>query len=320
MKLLITGGAGYIGSVVADRLLADGHQVVVVDDLSSGHWDAVPAAAELVVGGMAAAAELLVDDERFDGVVHLAARSLIDHSVSSPETYWQGNTVETLHLLGAMRVAEVPRLVFSSTAATYGQPEQLPIAEHAPTTPTNPYGASKLAADLAISAYARAYSIGAVSLRYFNVAGAVGRFGERHDPETHLIPLALDAALGLRPEIEVFGADYATADGSCVRDFIHVADIADAHVAALASAEPGTHQIYNLGNGTGFTVLEVLGAVEEVTGRAVPRRIGARRPGDPETLIASNQLVRTALGWSPARSTLQEMIEDAYRFRTEQCR
>ncbi|GAA2253934.1 UDP-glucose 4-epimerase GalE [Streptomyces amakusaensis] len=315
MRLLVTGGAGYIGSVVAQRLLAEGHGVVVVDDLSSGFASAVPEGAEFVRGDMAEAARVLGGSGPFDGVVHLAARSLIDDSVRHPERYWHGNTAQSLLLLDAMISAGVGRIVFSSTAATYGQPDRVPITEDAPTAPTNPYGASKLAVDHALSDYARAHGLSAVSLRYFNVAGAVGRAGELHTPETHIIPLALEAALGFRPEFAVYGDDYPTPDGTCVRDFIHVADIAEAHLAALSGAVAGTHTIYNLGNGQGFSVLEVLAAVERVTGSPVPHRPAARRPGDPATLIASGERIRRELGWKPGRPSLEEMIEDAYAFR-----
>ncbi|MFH8983929.1 UDP-glucose 4-epimerase GalE [Streptomyces varsoviensis] len=314
MRLLVTGGAGYIGSVVARRLLDEGHRVVVVDDLSSGFADAVPRGAEFVRGTMAEAARVLAGPRRFDGVVHLAARSLIDDSVRRPERYWRGNTVETLRLLDAMLAAGVERLVFSSTAATYGQPAEVPITESAPTAPTNPYGASKLAVDKALDDYTRAHPLGAVSLRYFNVAGSVGDCGERHEPETHVIPIALDVALGRRPEFSVYGDDYPTRDGTCVRDFIHVADIAEAHLAALRTVAPGEHRIYNLGNGQGFSVLEVLDAVARVTGRPVPSRAADRRPGDPPTLVAAGDLIRRELGWKPGRPDLAEMIEDAYRF------
>ncbi|GHJ26945.1 UDP-glucose 4-epimerase GalE [Streptomyces hygroscopicus subsp. sporocinereus] len=319
MRLLVTGGAGYIGSVVARRLLDEGHRVVVVDDLSSGFADAVPEGARFVRGDMAVAARILAGPDRFEGVVHLAARSLIDDSVRRPERYWRGNTRQSLVLLDGMLAAGVGRIVFSSTAATYGQPERVPIPEDAPTRPTNPYGASKLAVDVALADYARAHGLAAVSLRYFNVAGAVGRHGERHEPETHLLPLALAAALGRGPELRLNGDDYPTRDGTCVRDFIHVADVADAHLAALSGAVSGTHRIYNLGNGRGFTVLEVLEAVARVTGRRVPFRRAERRPGDPATLVASAERILAELGWKPGRPALEEMIEDARAFHARRC-
>ncbi|MEU8581014.1 UDP-glucose 4-epimerase GalE [Streptomyces abikoensis] len=316
MKILVTGGAGFIGSVVTRRLLEEGHRVVVLDDLSTGFADAVPRGAELVRGTMARALDVLTGHRGpFDAVLHLAARALIDDSVRHPERFWRNNTVESLTLLDAVLSAGVDRLVFSSTAAVYGQPERVPIEESAPTVPTNPYGASKLAVDLALEAYARAHGLASVSLRYFNVAGALGGSGERHEPETHIIPLALDAALGGGGEFAVFGDDYPTPDGTCVRDFIHVADIADAHLAALAGAVPGEHRAYNLGNGRGFSVREVLDAVARVTGRRVPTRPAARRPGDPAVLVASGERILRELGWKPARPGLDGMIEDASRFR-----
>lgn len=316
MKILVTGGAGFIGGVVTRRLLDEGHRVVVLDDLSTGFADAVPRGAGFVRGTMAEAAAVLTGGPGpFDAVLHLAARALIDDSVRHPERFWRNNTVESLTLLDAVLRAGVGRLVFSSTAAVYGQPERVPIEESAPTVPTNPYGASKLAVDLALEAYARAHGLASVSLRYFNVAGALGGSGERHEPETHIIPLALDAALDGRGEFAVFGDDYPTHDGTCVRDFIHVADIADAHLAALRGAVPGEHRNYNLGNGKGFSVREVLDAVGRVTGRRVPARVADRRPGDPAVLVASGERVRRELGWKPARPGLDGMIEDAWRFR-----
>ncbi|GAA0366720.1 UDP-glucose 4-epimerase GalE [Streptomyces blastmyceticus] len=315
MRILVTGGAGYIGSVVAHRLIEEGHRVTVLDDLSTGFAEAVPEGARFVRGTMADAAAVLGGPETFDAVVHLAGRALIDDSVRRPERYWHGNTVESLTLLDAMLAAGVGRFVFSSTAAVYGQPTSVPIEETAPTVPTNPYGDSKLAVDLALTAYARAHGMASVSLRYFNVAGAVGRYGERHAPETHIIPLALDAALGRRADFAVFGDDYPTPDGTCVRDFIHVADVAEAHLAALRGAVPGEHRVYNMGNGTGFSVREVVAAVGRVAGRPVRVRAAPRRAGDPAVLVASNERIRRELGWKPGRGDLEGMITDALRFR-----
>ncbi|MGA5133445.1 UDP-glucose 4-epimerase GalE [Streptomyces olivoreticuli] len=315
MRILVTGGAGYIGSVVAHRLIEEGHRVTVLDDLSTGFAEAVPEGARFVRGTMADAAAVLGGPETHDAVVHLAGRALIDDSVRRPERYWHGNTVESLTLLDAMLAAGVGRFVFSSTAAVYGQPTSVPIEETAPTVPTNPYGDSKLAVDLALTAYARAHGMASVSLRYFNVAGAVGRYGERHAPETHIIPLALDAALGRRADFAVFGDDYPTPDGTCVRDFIHVADVAEAHLAALRGAVPGEHRVYNMGNGTGFSVREVVAAVGRVAGRPVRVRAAPRRAGDPAVLVASNERIRRELGWKPGRGDLEEMIADAWRFR-----
>ena len=234
MKLLVTGGAGYVGSVCAAHLVDAGHEVVVLDDLSTGHRDAVPAQARFVEADLAQAADEVLADG-FDGVLHFAAKSLVGESVQRPELYWRGNVVTAVELLDAMLRHGTPRLVFSSTAATYGEPEQTPIREDAPTRPTNPYGASKLAIDLAIGSYARAHGLAATSLRYFNVAGAHGRFGERHAVETHLIPLVLQVASGQREHAQIFGDDWPTPDGTCVRDYIHVDDLAAAHLLALAA-------------------------------------------------------------------------------------
>lgn len=316
MRLLVTGGAGYIGSVVAARLCQAGHLVTVVDDLSAGHADAVPDDAELVRVDAAEVGPLLLAD-RYDGVLHFAGRSLVAESVSHPEMYWRGNVVTTLALLDAMRAAAVPRLVFSSTAAVYGAPERVPITEDAPVRPTNPYGASKLACDLMIASEALAHGLGAVSLRYFNVAGALGRYGERHREETHLIPLALDVAAGRRAALGVHGTDYPTPDGTAVRDYVHVDDLADAHLLALEAATPGEHRIFNLGNGAGFSVLDIVESVRAVTGHPLPVRPGPRRPGDPPVLVASSELIQDELGWRPRRPSPDEIVADAWRFATE---
>ncbi|HET9255218.1 MAG TPA: UDP-glucose 4-epimerase GalE [Pseudonocardiaceae bacterium] len=312
MRLLVTGGAGYIGSVCAARLVEAGHDVVVLDDLSTGHQDAVPEGCRFVQGPVQDASAVLA--EGFDGVLHFAARSLVGESMTAPQRYWLGNVVATVALLEAMREHGTPRLVFSSTAATYGEPGSVPITEDAPTQPTNPYGATKLAIDHAISSYASAHGIAAVSLRYFNVGGAYGRFGERHTVETHLIPLILRVALGQQEKILVFGEDWPTADGTCVRDYIHVTDLADAHERALEQAIPGQHQIYNLGNGAGFSVRQVLDTCRAVTGRPIPAQSAPRRPGDPAVLIASSDRARAQLGWKPERSDLAMIVADAWRF------
>jgi len=313
VKLLVTGGAGYVGSVCAARLVESGHEVVVLDDLSTGHADAVPDGARLV--------DANIDDvigsvlaEGFDGVLHFAAKSLVGESQQEPAKYWQGNVVTSLRLLDAMREHGTPRLVFSSTAATYGEPEQVPIVETAPTRPTNTYGATKLAIDHAITGYATAHGLAAVSLRYFNVAGAYGRFGERHTTETHLIPIVLQVAAGERAEVAVYGDDYPTEDGTCVRDYIHVADLADAHLKALAHAAAGEHRIYNLGNGLGFSVRQVIDACREVTGHPIPAEVSPRRSGDPAVLVASSERARTELGWKPERVDLTGIVRDAWDF------
>jgi UDP-glucose 4-epimerase len=312
MRLLVTGGAGYIGSVCAARLVEAGHDVVVLDDLSTGHRDAVPPGCRFVESGVENAEPVLA--EGFDGVLHFAARSLVAESVAQPKNYWLGNVVATIRLLEAIREHRIPRLVFSSTAATYGEPVSVPISEDAATHPTNPYGATKLAIDHAITSYATAYGIAAVSLRYFNVAGAYGRYGERHTVETHLIPLILQVALGHREKVMIFGNDWPTPDGTCIRDYIHVLDLADAHERALEQAVAGEHRIYNLGNGAGFSVWQVVETCRQVTGHRIPVQVTARRPGDPAVLIAASDRAYCELGWKPAHTDLTTIIGDAWTF------
>jgi UDP-glucose 4-epimerase len=314
MTLLVTGGAGYVGSVCSKVLLEQGHSVVVIDDLSTGNADAVPAGAEFVAGDMIEVAATVLADGSFDGVAHFAAKSLVGESVQAPQNYWYSNVVKTLELLEVMRAAGTPRLVFSSTAATYGEPEAVPITEDAPTRPTNAYGATKLAIDHAITSYAHAHGLAATSLRYFNVAGAYAGLGERHAVETHLIPLVLQVANGSRDEILVFGNDWPTPDGTAIRDYIHVADLADAHLLALQSAKAGSHRIYNLGNGTGFSVREVIACCRQVTGRPIAERDVARRAGDPAVLIASSAKAIAELGWRPGRSAIDQIVTDAWEF------
>jgi UDP-glucose 4-epimerase len=313
VKLLVTGGAGYVGSVCAAHLVDAGHDVTVLDDLSTGHKDAVPDGARFVEADLADAADDVLA-EGFDGVLHFAAKSLVGESVQRPELYWNGNVVTSFRLLEAMRRNRTPRLVFSSTAATYGEPEQVPIREDAPTRPTNPYGASKLAIDHAIGSYAAAHGLAAVSLRYFNVAGAHGRFGERHTVETHLIPLVLQVASGTRESVQVYGEDWPTPDGTCVRDYIHVDDLADAHLLALEHAQPSRHAIYNLGSGSGFSVREVVEACRAVTGHPIPAVSAPRRAGDPAVLIASSEAAKAELGWRPHRIDIATIVGDAWEF------
>jgi UDP-glucose 4-epimerase len=313
VKLLVTGGAGYVGSVCAAHLVDAGHDVTVLDDLSTGHKDAVPERARFVEADLADAADDVLA-EGFEGVLHFAAKSLVGESVQRPELYWDGNVVTTFRLLEAVRRHGTPRLVFSSTAATYGEPDQVPIREDAPTRPTNPYGASKLAIDHAIGSYSAAHGLAAVSLRYFNVAGAHDRFGERHTVETHLIPLVLQVASGKRDAVQVYGDDWPTPDGTCVRDYIHVDDLADAHLLALEHAQAGRHAIYNLGSGTGFSVREVVEACREVTGHPIPAHTAPRRAGDPAVLIASSEAAQAQLGWRPRRTDLATIVGDAWRF------
>ena len=312
MKLLVTGGAGYIGSIVAHHLLQRGHDVTVLDDLERGHRAAVPDGARFVEVSLldeAATHDALA--EGYDGVLHFAALALVAESVEHPERYYRGNVVGTLNLLDAMRAAAVKSLVFSSTCATYGEPDEVPIREDTPTNPVNAYGGSKLATDRMIGDECRAHGLGATSLRYFNVAGASGDFGEDHYPETHLIPLVLRAAAGTADHVKIFGTDYPTEDGTAVRDYIHVDDLAVAHLLALEGNEPSRHRIYNLGTGHGYSVRQVVEAARRVTGREIPAREEARRPGDPAALVAASDRVHAELGWQPEKG-LDEMIADAW--------
>ncbi|MFI7698320.1 UDP-glucose 4-epimerase GalE [Nonomuraea sp. NPDC049480] len=309
MRLLVTGGAGYVGSVVAAQLIEAGHDVTVLDDLSTGHQDAVPEGARFVQSDISEAGDALGG---VDAVLHFAAKSLVGESVEKPGLYWANNLGGTLALLDAMREKGVGKIVFSSTAATYGEPERSPIEESDPTRPTNPYGASKLAVDTALSAYAGIRGLGAVSLRYFNVAGAYGRFRERHTVETHLIPNVLKVATGERASVSVFGTDYPTPDGTCVRDYIHVTDLSRAHLLALEAITPGEHKIYNLGSGTGFSVQEVISVCREVTGHEIPAVVGERRPGDPAVLVASSAKIQHELGWKAERPALRDIVSDAW--------
>jgi UDP-glucose 4-epimerase len=315
VKLLVTGGAGYIGSVVTHQLLEAGHETVVLDNLSKGHARAVPEGCRFVEADLLDAnnvRDALAED--FDGVLHFAALSLVAESVELPERYYRNNVCGTLNLLEAMSESNVPRLVFSSTAAVYGEPEEVPIPETSPTLPTNPYGASKLAVDRMIGAVARTRGLAATSLRYFNVAGASGRFGEDHDPETHLIPLVLQAAAGTRDSVKIFGTDYPTRDGTPIRDYIHVEDLGRAHLLALEAAETGEHRVYNLGNGAGFSVREVVETARRVTGRQIEAIESPRRAGDPAVLVASSDRIRAELGWKPEKPELEAMISDAWQW------
>ncbi|MEO5876604.1 MAG: UDP-glucose 4-epimerase GalE [Streptosporangiaceae bacterium] len=313
MKLLVTGGAGYIGSVVSALLLEAGHEVVVLDDLSTGHADAVPTGARFVLGTLREDSLRVLGEGGFDAVLHFAAKSLVGESVAKPGLYWSKNLGESLALFDAMLRTGVSRVVFSSTAATYGEPESTPIEETDPTRPTNPYGASKLAIDGVLTEYARLHGLGAVSLRYFNVAGSHGRFGERHAVETHLIPNVLMVPLGTRAEIKVFGTDYPTGDGSCVRDYVHVVDLGRAHLLALAACAPAEHKIFNLGSGSGYSVQQVIEVCREVTGHAIPALPVPRRGGDPAVLVASSQKIQAELGWKVERD-LHTMVADAWGF------
>lgn len=311
MRLLVTGGAGYIGSVVATQLLEAGYDVVVLDNLDTGHADAVPEQARFVRGTISHAESVLADG--IEAVVHFAAKSLVAESVAHPELYWRNNVVGTLDLLDSMRRAGVGRIVFSSTAATYGQPEVTPITEHTPAVPINPYGQSKLAVDHMLSGYAAAHGMAAVSLRYFNVGGAYAGRGERHLPETHLIPNVLAVASGEREQVAIFGTDYPTRDGTAVRDYLHVEDLGRAHLLALDTAVPGEHLVCNLGTGTGYTVREVVEMCRTVTGHPIPAVEQPRRAGDPPTLVASNARAAQRLGWAVEHG-LERIVVDAWEF------
>jgi UDP-glucose 4-epimerase len=314
LRVLVTGGAGYIGSVVTEELLSDGHEVVVFDNLYKGHRGAVVGGAEFVEGDLADGARVreTLKGRGIEAVIHMAADSLVGESVTDPAKYYRNNVVAGLTLLDAMRECEVKRLVFSSTAAVYGEPEKQPVEETDALQPTNPYGETKLAFERALRWYEGAYGLRFASLRYFNAAGATGRCGEVHSPETHLIPIVLQAAAGRRTHVEVYGEDYPTRDGTCVRDYIHVVDLARAHVAALSILGERS-AVYNLGcGGEGYTVKQVIDSARDGTGRDVNVRVGPRRPGDPAVLVASSEKIRRELGWSPRFQDLRAIIESAW--------
>ena len=316
MRVTVTGGAGYIGSVVAEVLLRDGHDVHVIDNLVKGHRAAVSDAAVFTAIDLAdrRAVASSLRDFGSQAVIHMAAYSLVGESVANPAKYYANNLTAGLSLLEAMQDARVSQLVFSSTAAVYGEPAKQPIEESDPTAPTNPYGETKLAFEHALRWYAGAYRMRSISLRYFNAAGASERHGEHHEPETHLIPLVLEVAAGNLPYVTVFGIDYPTRDGTCVRDYIHVEDLAQAHVQALdALAEPGICRAYNLGcGGGGYSVREVIGTAERVTGRRIPVQTADRRPGDPAVLIASSERIERELGWRPRCQQLETIVASAW--------
>ena len=312
-RVLVTGGAGYIGSVVVDQLLDQGCSVVVLDDLSTGHRGAVADGATLLEGniGDRALVDGLLARERVDAIIHLAAFALVAESVAQPEKYRANNVAAARILLDAAVAANVRRFVFSSSCAVYGHPARIPIWEDAPQAPVNPYGETKQEFERVLAEYGVRHGLDAVSLRYFNAAGATERRGEDHEPETHLIPNVLAVALGTRPAVDVFGTDYPTPDGTAVRDYVHVADIADAHVRALDVPVNGA---VNLGTGTGHSVREVVAAARQITGRALPVEERPRRPGDPPALVAAVGRAGAVLGWRPARSSLDEILGSAWRW------
>ena len=316
MRVLVTGGAGYIGSVVTEQLVNDNHEVVVYDSLYKGHREAIVSGARFVEADLRDR-ETLVEtlrDAKIEAVIHMAADSLVGESYFNPAKYYDNNLATGLVLLEAMREAQVQQIVFSSTAAVYGEPEKQPIEEIDPTNPTNPYGETKLSFERAMHWYDRAYGLRYASLRYFNAAGASEKCGELHDPETHLIPIALQTAAGKRADVEIFGDDYPTQDGTCVRDYIHVIDLARAHIMALNVLSGGS-RVYNLGcGGAGYSVRQVIDTAREVTGKDIPTKITARRPGDPAVLIASSEKIKRELGWSPMHQDLRVIIDSAWRW------
>ncbi len=314
MKILVTGGAGYIGGTVALRLLAAGHKVLIYDNFSHGHRDLVPTGTQLIEGDLADRERLtrIFRDEQINGVMHFAALIEAGESMKQPEIFFRNNTASTLSLLEAMLASGVDRLVFSSTAAVYGEPTSTPIEEDAVLAPTNAYGESKLLVEHMLTWLNRIHGLRYASLRYFNVAGAVEGRGEAHEPESHLIPLILDVALGRRKSIKIFGQDYPTPDGTCIRDYVHVGDLADAHILALDALGTHSRLIYNIGNGHGFSVREVVESVRRVTGHPIPVLEEPRRPGDPAVLVASSKRIMDELGWKPRFSALDDVVRSAW--------
>jgi UDP-glucose 4-epimerase len=322
VKLLVTGGAGYIGGVVTHALVEAGHQVTVLDDLSTGFTDAIPDGVEFRRLGVHQVAQVLTPDAGFEGVLHFAAKIEVAESVARPDLYWNVNVGGTMALLAAVRAAGVPRLIFSSTGSMYDPRSVVPqpgggfskLDEDAVIRPANPYAATKLAVDLMLAGECEAFGLGATSLRYFNASGAVGHLGERHTPESHLIPIVLQVAGGKRDQLMLYGDDYPTPDGTCVRDYIHVADLATAHLQALGAITPGRHEVYNLGNGDGYSNRQVIEAAREVTGHPIPVKLAPRRPGDPAATVAASDKAGRELGWHPARPALLDIVADAWAF------
>lgn len=317
MKILVTGAAGYIGSVVTEQLIEQGHPVVALDNLTNGHRAAIHPQAQLVQIDLLDAARLhtFIAEARVDAVIHLAAEALIDVSMRDPGLFFRVNVIGGLNLLDAMIAAKVRRIVFSSTAAVYGEPQHIPITEDDAQLPVNPYGESKLAFERMLAWYHQAHNLNYVTLRYFNACGATERFGEYHVPETHIIPILFEAALGQRENFKLFGADYDTPDGTCVRDYIHVWDIANAHVLALQQIDRLGARIYNMGNGAGYSNSQVVTAVQQITGKDIPVVPSPRRPGDPARLVASSERLRAELGWTPRYPELATMVETAWAWR-----
>ncbi|VTS05602.1 UDP-glucose 4-epimerase GalE [Tuwongella immobilis] len=317
MRILVTGGAGYIGSHTVRLLLQQGHSVVVYDNLQTGHRQAVPSGM-LVVGDLNDSAMLdqALIQHRVEAVIHFAASAYVGESVQNPAKYYRNNVINTIQLLERMRLNGVQKLVFSSTVATFGVPDSLPITEDHPQAPINPYGRTKLMIEMALADYCQAYGIGHVILRYFNAAGASrdATLGEDHTPETHLIPLVLQTALGMRSHIDIFGTDYPTPDGTCIRDYVHVEDLASAHVLALEHLQPGSQRRYHLGSEHGSSIREIIAISERITGRRIPVREAPRRPGDPPALVASSAKIRRELGWSPEYRDIESILQTAWNW------
>ncbi len=315
MNVLVTGGAGYIGSHLLRALQGAGHTPIVYDNLTKGHRQSV-GDAKLIVGDITDGRKLrsAMDENKIELVIHLAALADVAESIEKPDEYFRCNTIGTMALLDAMRDCGAERMVFSSTAAVYGQPKRTPIEEDDPFDPINPYGASKVCTELMLRAYAEAYGLGSVSLRYFNVAGAdpTGEIGEDHDPESHLVPLILQVPLGTRQKVQIFGDDYDTPDGTCIRDYIHVCDLVQAHIAAVKAIQPARTKVYNLGNGEGFSVKQVIAAARRVTGHDIPAKVAPRRSGDPPRLVASSERAAAELGWRPKYPQLDTIISHAW--------
>lgn len=316
MKVLVIGGAGYIGSVMSEHLIRTGFEVVILDSLVKGHEEAVPPEATFIKGDMGSQADL---DKAFktkpDAIMHFGALSLVGESVQQPSVYFQNNVVKGLALLDRALKEGVQKFVFSSTAAVYGEPAKYPIDEDFALEPTSPYGDTKLAFERILKSYSLAYELSYASLRYFNAAGATVERGEDHNPETHLIPVILKVANGEQASATIFGDDYPTRDGTCIRDYVHVDDLAEAHILALLALDEHRSQIYNLGSESGFSVKEVIKAAEEVSGKVIPFSIGPRRAGDPSVLIASSKRIKSALGWEPKKTDLQTIVGDAWRWK-----
>jgi UDP-glucose 4-epimerase len=313
MNILVTGGAGYIGSIVTANLIELGYNVTVLDDLSTGHRKSIHPEAHFIQGSLLDKSAVKQCLNGIDAVMHFAAKSLVGESVLKPDIYWETNLTGSENLLTEMLNLGINKIVFSSTAAVYGDPVESPITESATTMPKNPYGKSKLAVDQLLTKFAKDYGLAAISLRYFNVAGAVGNLGELHSPETHLIPKVLQSILNADNDFAIFGDDWPTPDGTCIRDYIHVADLTDAHIKALNKLIPGKHLIFNLGTGQGSSVLEVIVAIEQVTQTKVKRIVSERRDGDPAILVTSNQLAKQILDWQPKHDLL-EIVQDSYKF------